>query len=108
MEPQPWPLPTAEWHGAQNASMLIDPPTSPARHARDLVRIDQSLWRGGASTEVGRKTLNNTIGDEVSDPVDELRLSERLLEPPALAAYARIARSRLLRAPGHARTLPDG
>jgi hypothetical protein len=99
MEPQPWPFPTAERHGAQKTRVLIDPPTSPARHPRDLARIDQSLGWHAASTQVGRKTLNDTIRDKVRDPVDELRLSERLLEPSALGTYARIARSRLLRAP---------
>jgi hypothetical protein len=108
MEPKPRSLSTAEWHGAQNTRVVIDPSTTPTHHTRDFARIEQSLWRGGASTEVGRKTLNNTIGDEVSDPVGELRLSERLLEPTVVGAYARIAQSRLLRAPGHRRTLPDG
>jgi hypothetical protein len=108
MKPQPRSLPTAERNGAQNTRMLIDPPTSPARHTRDLARIDQSLRRCAASTEVGHKTLNYTIGDKVSDPVDELRLNERVLEPLALVAYACIAPSRLLRAPDHTRTIPDG
>jgi hypothetical protein len=100
--------PYAPWHGAQNTRVLIDPSTSPARHPRDLARIDQTRRRCAASAQVGRKTLNDTIRDEVSDPVDELRLSKRLLEPLALGAYACIVPSRLLRAPGHVRTLPDG
>jgi hypothetical protein len=108
MEPKPWSLPTAERHGAQNTRVLIDPPTSPARHPRDLARIDQTLRRCVASAQVGHKTLNHTIRNKVSDPVNELRLAERLLEPLALGAHTRIAPSRLLRAPGHARTLPDG
>jgi hypothetical protein len=108
MEPQPRSLPTAERHGAQNTRMLIDPPTSPARHPRDLARIDQPLRRGAASTEIGHKTLNDTIRDKLSESVDELRLSERLLKPPALVVYTCIAPSRLLRTPGHARTFPDG
>ncbi|HTC71666.1 MAG TPA: hypothetical protein VK655_02170 [Solirubrobacteraceae bacterium] len=108
MKPQPRSLPTAERHGAQNTSVLIDPPTSPARHTRDLACIDQTLGRCVASTQVGHKTLNDAIRDKVSDPVNELRLSERLLEPLALGAYVCITLSRLLRAPCHARTLPDG
>lgn len=51
MEPQPWPFPTVERHGARNTRVLIGPPTSPARHTRDLARIDQSLRRCAAGTE---------------------------------------------------------
>jgi hypothetical protein len=50
---------------------------------------------------VGKKTLNDTIRYMVSDPVYELRLSERLLKPPALDAYSCIVPSRLLCAPSH-------
>jgi hypothetical protein len=107
MKSQPRSLTTAERHGTQVTGVLVDPSTGPARHPRDLARIDESLW-WSAGTEVGRKTLDHTIRDEVGDPVDELRLSERLLEPLAIGAHACIALSRLLCAPGHARTLPDG
>jgi hypothetical protein len=106
MEPQPWPFPASERHSAQMTGVLVDPPTSPSRHPRNLARIDESLWRS-AGTEVGRKTLDDAIRDKVGNLVDELRLSERLLESLALGAYACIVLSRLLRAPGHARTLPD-
>jgi hypothetical protein len=106
VEPQSRPWPHTERYRSEIASVFIDPAASPARHPCDLARVDQSLYRS-ASTEIGRKTLDHTIRDEVSDPVDELRLSERLLEPLALGAYSCIAPSRMLRAPGHPRTLPD-
>jgi hypothetical protein len=54
------------------------------------------------------RTTTMFTHDKALNPVDELRLSERLLEPPVLGAYACIAPSRLLHAPGHARTLPEG
>lgn len=107
MKPEPWPLPTAERHSTQNACVLIHPPASPTRHTRDLTRIDQPLRRS-ARTEVGRKTLNDTIRNKVSNPVHELRLSKRLIEPPTPAACACIVPSRLLRAHGHPGTIPDG
>jgi len=79
-------------------------PTGESGQPYARLRVDQALRRHSPGSEVRRKTLNNTIGENVSDPLHELRLSERVLDTPAPGTRARAAPPRT--PDGHARHPP--
>jgi hypothetical protein len=106
MKPEPWPLPVAERHSAQHARVLVDPVAGAARDTRDLARVDQTLRPYAAGPQVRRETLNDTIGEKIGDPVQELCLGERLPDSPVSGARACGAASRALHR--HTQTLTEG